>query len=157
MSMAAAQPRFRRASGTLLLALPLLFALKAVAGGPVSDGALAAVKWPADDALRNGMAAIRSATLDSHTLITHRRMPPEGARRFAAEIRRHIDAIRGSTKVSAQAQPALAALLDDIAAGAEAVAGRSAALSPIDGIVAIDAALARYPREFDDPEWKPLR
>jgi hypothetical protein len=154
---AAASPRSRRASGALLLAVPLLFALEAVAGGPTTDAATAAVKWPADDALRNGMAAIRSVTLDNHTLVTHRRMPPEGARKFAAAVKGHIADIRSKAKVPVAAEPALGALLDDIGSGAEAVAGRSPTLSPIDGIVAIDAALARYPRTFDDPDWKPLR
>ena len=35
--------------------------------------------------------------------------------------------------------------------------GRNKAVSPIDGLVRIDEALARYPAEFDHPGWVPLR
>ena len=153
----AAQPSLKRASGALLLAVPLLLCLEAQTGSAATDSASSAAKWPTDEVLRRGMAAIRKATLDSHTLVTHRRMPPNDARKFAVVVKGHVDGIRGATKVPAAAQPALAALLDDIGAGAEAVAGRSPTLTPIDGMVTIDEALARYPREFDDPLWMPLR
>ena len=117
----------------------------------------AEVKWPADDVLRSGMAAIRRATLDNHTLVTHRRMPPASARTFADHIAKEADRIKSEADVPADAKPVLDALLGDIVAGAEAVAGRREGLTPIDGIVQIDAALNRYPHHFDDPTWQPLR
>jgi hypothetical protein len=117
----------------------------------------AAAKWPTDETLRTAMAAIRKATLDNHTLVTHRRMPPSDAQRFADAIAKATSRARESTQLAPDAKAELDSILADIVAGAEAVAGRGDAMTPIDGIVGIDAALARYPLRFDDPTWQPLR
>lgn len=114
-------------------------------------------KWPTDDVLRSGMAAIRKATLDSHTLVTHRRMPPADARSFAERISKEVDRIKASAVVPPDAKPVLEALLADIVVGAEAVAGRGGQWTPIDGIMQIDATLDRYPQRFNDATWQPLR
>lgn len=114
-------------------------------------------RWPAAEPVRAAMAAIRKATLDNHTLVTHRRMPPADARRFAETIAKEATIARAGARGSPEAAAALEPILADIVIGAEAVAGRGGALTPIDGIVQIDAALARYPLRFDDPTWQPLR
>lgn len=114
-------------------------------------------KWPTDETLRTAMATIRKATIDNHTLVTHRRMPPADARRFAETIAKETSRVRADAQVPPGAKAELEPILADIAAGAEAVAGRGGELTPIDGIVRIDAALARYPLHFDDPTWQPLR
>lgn len=139
-----------RSSGAVALAIGLVWAGPHYVSG-------ADRKWPTDNTLRSGMAAIRKATLDNHTLVTHRRMPPESARRFAARVASEINRIKAGTELPPGGKPDIDALLSDIAAGAEAVAGRGGALTPIDGILQIDAALARYPECFDDPTWQPLR
>ncbi|MBC7942421.1 MAG: hypothetical protein H7Z19_22150 [Chitinophagaceae bacterium] len=48
-------------------------------------------------------------------------------------------------------------MLDDIVAGIEAVAGRDKSVSPLDGLVRADEALARYAEAFDHPGWAPLQ
>jgi hypothetical protein len=136
----------------------MLIALACVLAGAASrDASGAERKWPTDETLRSGMAAIRKATLDNHTLVTHRRMPPAGARAFAEKVSAEISRINASARVPADARQALGDLLADIAEGGEAVAGVVEGMSPIDGIVQIDAALGRYPEQFDDPTWQPLR
>jgi len=130
----------------------LALALLAAQGARADDA-----KWPADDVLRSGMTAIRKLTLDSHTLVTHRRMPPAEAQSFAGKISKEASRIRTSAEIPAAAKERLDALLDEIVRGADAVAGRDGQAAAIDGILQIDEALARYPREFDDPTWQPLR
>jgi hypothetical protein len=136
----------------------MLIALACVlAGAACRDAYGADQKWPTDETLRSGMAAIRKATLDNHTLVTHRRMPPASARAFAERVSAEISRISVSARVPADARSALGPLLADIAEGGEAVAGSVEGMTPIDGIVQIDSALGRYPEEFDDPTWQPLR
>lgn len=137
------------------------WALLAVVIGLVSgtsQSALAAGrKWPTDETVRSAMAAIRKATLDTHTLVTHRRMPPPDARRFAETIAKETARARNGALGQPAAKAELEPILRDIMAGAEAVAGRGGEMTAIDGIVRIDSALARYPLHFDDPTWQPLR
>jgi len=103
------------------------------------------------------MSNIRKATLDNHTLVTHRRMPPASAIKFAETIGREVDRIKAADDILPAAKPDLDALLADIGSGGEAVAGRGGEVTPIDGILRISDALARYPERFDDPSWQPLK
>jgi len=135
----------------------MLLAVAGLASLAAEPASCTDAKWPTDDTLRTAMAAIRKATLDNHTLVTHRRMPPSDARRFADMIAKETSRAREGTQVPPGAKAELDSILADIVAGAEAVAGRGDALTPIDGIIRIDAALARYPLHFDDPTWQPLR
>lgn len=135
-------------------ALLAVIGLAVLAMHPASS---ADARWPTDEPLRAAMAAIRKATLDNHTLVTHRRMPPADARRFADTIAKQVAVARTGAQISPEAKAELEPILADIVAGAEAVAGLGGALTPIDGIIQIDAALARYPVRFDDPTWQPLR
>jgi hypothetical protein len=135
-----------------LVALMAMIASMAVAGDAVQPA-----KFPTDDALRAHMAAIRKVTLDNHTLVTHRRMPVAEARRFADIVMREAREIKANAALSGEAKAEIEALLGEIVTGAEAVAGRGGDASAIDGIVRIDAALARYGERFEDPTWRPLR
>jgi hypothetical protein len=142
---------------TAACAGPLLAVALGLAGLASGAEPGADAKWPTDEIVRTGMAAIRKATRDNHTLVTHRRMPPASARSFADSIAKEARRIRDGAQIPPEARQDLEPLLDDIVAGAEAVAGRGGELTPIDGIVRIDSALARYPVRFDDPTWQPLR
>jgi hypothetical protein len=120
------------------------------------DDALAdtstAARQPASAEVKAGMAAIRRLVLDTHTLITHRRLSPEAARRFAADLRRHTASLRTDP-----AAASLAVILTPLEEGAVAVAGPTSGSSQLDGLDKIETALDRYPQLFDDPDWKPLR
>jgi hypothetical protein len=103
------------------------------------------------------MRAVRALVLRDHSLVTHRRMPPAGARAFHAAVKREIERMLAGAKVAPEADAALRAIGAEIMGGAEAVAGMKPDVEAIDGIVAIDEALALYARRFDDPGWQPLR
>jgi hypothetical protein len=117
----------------------------------------APAKFATDEALRSGMVAIRDLVRTNHSLVTHRRMPPDHAARFARQIRVEADQIRAKSRISGEARARLEALLADIVAGVEAVAKPAAGSAAIDGIVRADEALARYPAAFDHPGWAPLQ
>lgn len=130
-------------------AVPCQSAAQVVLGLP-DEPADAKVK--ASDRVKAGMAGIRKLVIDAHTLITHRRLSPDSARRFAAGVDRHISEVKGDPTAAA-----LSPILDDIAGGAAHIAAPDSGDGKLDGLDKIETALARYPQLFDDPDWKPLR
>lgn len=113
-------------------------------------------KFPTDNVVRKEMAAIRDLTVNVHTLVTHRRMPPAEASAYNAKIKAAVARIEQSTTLAGEAREEIEMLARSIASGARAVA-REDEMDPIDGIVIIDESLAVYAKRFDHPEWKPLR
>lgn len=112
---------------------------------------------PADENLRKGMVAIRTLVLKSHSLITHRRMPPADARKFAIDIKAEVKRILSAAmNRKSDVSIAITRLMTDIVEGAEAVAGQTATMTDMDGILRIDEALIDYPKRFDHPGWQPL-
>jgi hypothetical protein len=103
------------------------------------------------------MIAIRDLVRLNHSLITHRRMPADHAQRFARAIKAEADTILATSTVSGDAKERLSALLDEVTAGVDAVANTERGVAPMDGLVRIDEALARYPHEFDHPGWAPVQ
>ena len=106
---------------------------------------------PTDEPVRKGMLAIRDLVRINHSLVTHRRMPPDHAARFARQVKVEADGILATSNISGDAREKLHALLDEIVAGIDAVAKPEAGVSPIDGLVRADEALARYPRNSITP------
>lgn len=113
--------------------------------------------FPTDEVVRSEMKAIRDLTLNVHTLVTHRRMPPAEARTFHERITAAVERLEDGTTLTDASRDEIAALAHDISEGAAAVAGLDETMSPIDGIVAIDEALSLYAKRFEHPGWQPLR
>ncbi len=122
---------------------------------PAAGGVVAPL--PTDEAVRRGMLAIRDLVRLNHSLVTHRRMPPDHAARFAKQVKVEADTILATSKIAGEGRDRLRGVLDEIVAGIEAVAGRDKAVSPLDGLVRADEALARYASEFDHRGWAPLQ
>ena len=122
---------------------------------PPAGGVVAPL--PTDEAVRRGMLAIRDLVRLNHSLVTHRRMPPDHAARFARQVKVEADTILATSKLAGEGRAKLRTVLDGIVAGIVAVAGPDKAVSPLDGLVRADEALARYAKEFDDPGWAPLQ
>lgn len=141
----------------LALAAALLAGPAASAEKIVPRAGFAIAPLPTDAAVQKGMAAIRDIVSTNHSLVTHRRMPPDHALRFAAQVKVEADRILATTSLSGDARDKLKALLEEIVTGLGAVAKPDEGTGAIDGLARVDAALARYPAEFDDPTWKPLQ
>jgi hypothetical protein len=114
-------------------------------------------KLATDEIVRTEMKTIRDLTLNAHTLVTHRRMPPSDAKTFHVRIKAAVERLRAGTTLDGGTRDEIENLTQDILGGAEAVAGSNAAMTAIDGILAIDEALAHYASHFDHPGWQPLR
>ena len=105
------------------------------------------------------MVQIRQIVTDNHSLVTHRRMPVVRAQKIAKQV---IDLLRAIRKVDVDGakntgQAALEKILNNLELGIRAVARADKTLNPIDGIVLMDEALAKYARNFDHPGWKGVR
>lgn len=123
--------------------------------------ALAYAQVPADRAvtartkatpeIQRAMASIRKRVIENHTLITHRRLSPEAARRLAAEIK-HSNATLASERLGQ-----LEAIMASLEAGATGLAAPVSGDSQLDALARLELALDRYQALFDDPTWEPLR
>jgi hypothetical protein len=143
------------------IAVAVLAALLGTAAIPaekiVPRAGLALAPLPTDEAVRKGMVTIRDLVSTNHSLITYRRMPPDHAMRFAAQVKVEADQILATSNLSGEARDKLRALLEEIVTGIGAVAKPDAGVSPMDGLERADAALTRYPQEFDHPGWAPAK
>lgn len=119
--------------------------------------ALAQTRIATDDALRSGMAAIRGAVIDHHTLITHRRLPVARAKMFAADVSRDVAAIRSKTDVGPQSRAVLEPILTDIETGAQTIGAGGDSIRQMDALFAMTKALEAYGAAFEHPDWKPIQ
>ncbi len=108
---------------------------------------------PTDEPVRKGMVTIRDIVRTNHSLVTHRRMPPDHALRFAAQVKIEADRILATSHLKGAALEKLRVLLEEIVTGIGAVAKPDGDAGPMDGLDRADQALARYPQEFDHPGW----
>ena len=138
----------------LLLACPV--APPAVAGDLVPKGDVSA-PLPTDTAVREGMVAIRNLVRTNHSLVTHRRMPPDHALRFAAQVKIEADRILASSRLQGETLEKLRVLLEEIVAGIGSVARPAGGETAVDGLARADAALERYGQTFDHSGWVPLQ
>jgi hypothetical protein len=141
----------------IALLLPLAHHAAAETGGMIPSAGQAFAPLPTDQPVRRGMLAIRDLVRTNHSLVTHRRMPPDHAARFAKQVKAEADTILASSKIAGDAREKLRALLDEIVAGIDAVAKPKAVADPTAGLARADEALARYAKEFDHPDWAPLQ
>jgi hypothetical protein len=144
-----------------LLAIVVILGLLGLPAAPaerlVPNSGAAFAPLPTDEPVRQGMLAIRELVRTNHSLVTHRRMPPDHAQRFAKQVKAESEKILSTTKLSGDGREKLRALLDEVVAGIDAVAKPAAGADPLDGLVRADEALARYAKEFDHPDWPPLQ
>jgi hypothetical protein len=112
---------------------------------------------PTDALVRASFEAIRDIVLRHHTLITHRRITQDGARRFADDVLREVDRAVGATTMEGEGHRRVIELLRAIEKGAKEIARGPTTTTAMDGIVGITASLAAYGGEFDHPGWRPLR
>ena len=141
----------------IALLLSLAHHVAAETGGMIPPAGQAFAPLPTDQPVQKGMLAIRDLVRINHSLVTHRRMPPDHAARFARQVKAEAAGILASSKIAGDSREKLRALLDEIVAGIDAVAKPEAGADPMAGLVRADEALARYAREFDHPSWAPLQ
>lgn len=113
-----------------------------------------AKRFATDEPLRKGMMQIRALVEQHHSLVTHRRLSPDMAARFASELHNITEFIVGNSSLPSDASNAVASLVTKINDGADAIGGGKPEVEPIDGLFRIDDAMAEYGRQFEHPYWK---
>lgn len=125
--------------------------------GIVTATIAADAKFETDAALRSGMEAIRTAVINNHTLITHRRFPPPMAAGFASHVKAKVEEIKANARVPDAARKDLDAVLSEIATGASLIAPSGQPSNAMDGLFRITDALEFYAARFDHPGWMPIQ
>jgi hypothetical protein len=110
-------------------------------------------KWQTDDALREGMAEIRTVLSTSLARIHEGRFTAAEFAELADRVNEQVDYVAANCKLPEQADLQLHVVLAQLLEGAGAmkgVAGRE------EGAVALIEALNAYGEHFDHPGWQPL-
>ncbi|MBI2396211.1 MAG: DnrO protein [Xanthomonadales bacterium] len=121
-----------------------------------ADGAAAAPssgeRFAVDAPLQQGMGKIRAAvaTLEHHEM---GHLSDEQVVEQAAEIEAQVQFLIANCKLDAQADAALHGIIGKLLEGAKALKDKPADAAPV---APLRAALAEYPRLFDDSTWVPL-
>lgn len=106
-------------------------------------------RWASDAALREGMGRVQAAIKElRHHELGH--MPPAAAREQAAQIEAAIRFLFANCKLAPDADAALHQILLPLLQAAQRLQGDPADRSTV---AALRAAVAPYPRQFDDPGW----
>lgn len=117
---------------------------------PAQPGGAAPQIWETDAPLREGMRNIRAAL---RTLEAGRADGLSGseANDFAAQIDKQVAFLINNCKLQPQADAALHTIIADLVGAAQSLKSDPAEL---DVFASMHAALQRYARRFNDPEWR---
>jgi hypothetical protein len=120
------------------------------ASAPAQPDGAAPQIWETDAPLREGMRNIRAAL---NTLEAGRAdgLSSGEADDFAAQIDKQVAFLIDNCKLQPQADAALHTIIADLAGAAHSLKSDPAKL---DAFASMHAALRRYARQFDDPEWR---
>ena len=124
----------------------------APADGDAAAAPSSGERFAVDAPLQQGMGKIRAAvaTLEHHEM---GHLSDEQVVEPAAEIEAQVQFLIANCKLDAQADAALHGIIGKLLEGAKALKDKPADAAPV---APLRAALAEYPRLFDDSTWVPL-
>lgn len=145
------------ASLVFAVAMPALAAEPHDHGG--AQGAAHAIsldqgrKWATDAPLREGMGAIREALAQQH--------PEAGSvgadyEALASTIEKNVASIVANCKLPPEADRNLHFVVADLVGATDVLRGKTAGVSPAEGVHQAVRATNLYGRYFQHPGWKPL-
>lgn len=108
-------------------------------------------KWPTDESLRAGMAAIHAAFQADHPAIHAGTETDAQYEALAGRIESQVDSIVANCKLPPAADANLHFVIADLLAGVGLMRGEDAARTRHDGAALVHGALRAYGRYFDDP------
>jgi len=112
-------------------------------------------KWPTDESLRAGMAAIHAGFQADHPAIHAGTETDAQYAALAGRIESEVNTIVANCKLPAAADANLHYLIADLLAGVGLMRGQDPARTRHDGAALVHGALRAYGQYFDDPDWKP--
>lgn len=117
----------------------------------LDDGA----RWPTDESLRSGMAAIRAAFDADHPAIHAGTETDAQYEALATRIEAQVNSIVEQCKLPAQADANLHFVIADLSQGVIRMRGAEPGKTRHEGAALVHGALRAYGRYFDDPSWVP--
>lgn len=113
-------------------------------------------KWAIDPPLRQGMDAIHSEVAGAIDRIHAGGMADESYQQLGAQINNQLAYIFENCKLPAAADAQLHIVLASVMQDLEAVEGKSAGQTPVEGVVGIAQMLNRYGDYFDHQGWSAI-
>jgi hypothetical protein len=110
-------------------------------------------KWPTDEPLRAGMAAIHAAFKADHPAIHAGTETDAQYEALAGTIETQVNAIIASCKLPPAADANLHYAVADLLAGVALMRGSDPERTRHDGAALVHGALQAYGKHFDDPQW----
>lgn len=147
----------------VMLALPLTVQAAAQdhhdhgTAAPQSIELNAGKKWATDDALRQGMGAIRALAEGALPAAHTGKITPAGYDALANDINAQISFIVGSCKLDPKADAQLHVIIAELADGIETMQGKQAGQSRAMGVVKVSNTLNTYGKYFDHKGWRTIR
>jgi hypothetical protein len=110
-------------------------------------------KWPTDESLRSGMAAIRTA-FDAHHPAIHAGSETDAQyAALAQEIETQVNSIVEHCSLPPDADANLHFVIADLSSGVLRMRGADPSATRHDGAALVHGALIAYGERFDDPTW----
>jgi hypothetical protein len=110
-------------------------------------------KWPTDDSLRAGMAAIHAAFAKDHPAIHAGSETDAQYAALADQIEAQVNSIVAKCSLPPAADANLHFVITDLLQGVSLMRGSDAGRTRHDGAALVHGALRAYGRYFDDPGW----
>lgn len=111
-------------------------------------------KWPTDEPLRAGMAAIHAAFQADHPAIHAGTETDPQYAALAGRIESEVNSIVANCKLPPAADANLHFVIADLLAGVGLMRGEDAKRSRHDGAALVHGALRAYGKHFDHPDWE---
>jgi hypothetical protein len=114
-------------------------------------------KWRTDETLRGGMDRVRALVAQQLPAAHAGKLAPADYAGVAGKVENEVAGIVANCKLEPRADAMLHLVIADLAAGADAMAGKAAKVKPEQGLVQVATAVNNYGRYFQHPGFKPIR
>lgn len=114
-------------------------------------------KWATDAPLRDGMGRIRALVAPQLAAAHAGTLSQSQYTTLASQVENEVAGIVAHCKLHPAADAVLHAVISEIGAGTEAMAGKAATPHPAQGLEQVAKALNDYAGHFNHPGFKPIR
>lgn len=114
-------------------------------------------KWSTDEPLRKGMGNIRTEMQASLQQIHEGKFSATKYSDLANKVSTEVGGIVAQCKLEPKADAQLHLVIADMLDGVETMQGKARNAKRQDGAVKVLAALEKYGKHFDHPNWQPIK
>ena len=126
------------------------------AGAPTTLSLNEGRKWATDAALRDGMNRIRTLVEPRLAAAHAGQLSAAQYASLAGQVEAEVGGIVANCKLEPKADAVLHAVIGEIGAGTDAMAGKATHQRPAQGLLQVAKAVNDYAGHFDHPGFKPI-